>query len=177
MVSKEDIRALWGNAIIEYPSGVVAELAIPADSRTFLHDTGLPLESELEVRFSNEVAVLEEFIGTDNLAAKPDERNSYRIGTDGGTEICLKRGSGEVVSVDPTGQLPSRFVNSSIASFIVCLGIFAKYRTRIARLADDEIDELIPSTEAEIRKADDHALNHAENWWSVVVEQMQDGLL
>jgi len=181
MISAKELKALWGtDSIVVLPPALLADASIPQASKAFLSESGLPHRADLLVTFDiseRGLQTLSEFAQAGGLHAPLHGERFYRIGTDGGTQICLAVGSGEVVAVDVAGQLPDRFVNSTIQQFIGCLGLFRMHSQRIQGLPYDEIDRMVPAFEESVRSIDPKALAECENWWSVILEQMRDGLL
>jgi hypothetical protein len=98
------------------------------------------------------------------------------VGSDDGTRFVLV--SDAVFSVDPNGRLPRRFVNSSIAAFASCIEAHREYCDAVTD-ACSEAEELRVAERLAVvlAKIDSAALADPENWWSVVVEQVRDGLL
>ena len=98
------------------------------------------------------------------------------IGSDCGTRLELV--SEAVFSVDPDGRLPRRFVNSSRAAFASSIEAHRAYCSAITdALSLAEEDHAVESFAAALVDIDPAALAEPENWWSVVVEQLRDGLL
>jgi hypothetical protein len=81
------------------------------------------------------------------------------IGRDEQTLFCVEP-HGEVLAVDPDGVVPQRFVNASADHLARFLDVFAP-AWRAWRDVDDA----------------DAQLADGESFWSVVLEQMHDGLL
>jgi len=98
------------------------------------------------------------------------------VGNDDGAQLVLV--SDAVFSVDPKGRLPRRFVNSSIAAFASCIEAHREYCDAVTN-ASSEAEELRVGEllAAALAKIDSAALADPENWWSLVVEQVRDGLL
>jgi hypothetical protein len=82
---------------------------------------------------------------------------------------------GQVLAVSGDGS--ERFVNQSVELFGQCLALFENYRRVVRSVPDEQADPIIASTEAELHKADPAAFKNDENWWPLVVEQMNHGLL
>jgi hypothetical protein len=98
------------------------------------------------------------------------------LGSDDGTQLILV--SDAVNSVDPKGRLPRRFVNSSIAAFASCIEAHREYCDAVTDASSD-VEELRVAERLAVAlaKIDSAALADPEHWWSVVVEQVRDGLL
>jgi len=155
-------------------------LDIPSAAKLALEQIGLPREVEpfftTNIQETGILALGEysRFTGTEMLS-QGDEL--YRIGSDYGTEVCIRKGSGEVVSVDVQREYPTRFINTGLPQFIECLYVVSVERAEFVSLDDEEIDRRVLGIEREIARVDQRALQDDENWWAVIVEQMKDGLL
>jgi hypothetical protein len=104
--------------------------------------------------------------------------NLIIFGDDYGTSLCLNLDDGCVYSVDPNNELPTRFVNSNVELLAKSLFAHRRYQSAITK-ADSEGEQLqaVRILRAELVSLDSKAFNEAENWWAVVLEQMEDGLL
>lgn len=101
--------------------------------------------------------------------------NCISIGSDNGTEICINSNN-EIVSVDTYGVYPQRFVNSSLEQFFECVAIYLIYSDRLMSVDDDEIGVLVGEIKQKFIHVDERTLNDEDNWWSVILEQVEDGL-
>ena len=99
------------------------------------------------------------------------------IGTDSGTEIRVAPG-GAVFSVDPRGELTTRFMNSSIGQLADCVAAYADYSARVATVGDEaQARGLVLQLRGTMARIDAAALGSSEVWWALVLEQAEDGLL
>lgn len=144
-----------------YPADVVAALPIPSSAKDVLTDVGLPRETEF-------------FTAADALQVTPD--GQVRIGTDYGTDILLDA-DGRVRSVSESGEYPERFVNSDLPAFVRSLAIVIEKREEYAGESNDVLDEQVEVLAATLLDIDENVFADPENWWSVIFEQMRDGLL
>ena len=94
------------------------------------------------------------------------------IGDDGGGRLELD--GDRIFSRDPTGQLPTRFVNSSLQQLQSCIDA---HRVYAGTVRDDGNGLAAGVFAAVIRRIDVECFAAPENWWAVVVEQTRDGLL
>lgn len=167
MVVHEDLVRLWGEGnVVRYdPSRV--DVALPANAADALENVGLPkaVDPLFEVR---DLSILE---------SRDQGRLYCRFGTDHGTDLCVALDDGAVMSLSVAGDYPDRFVNTSLPAFIEFLLLVSDARRRFLDLGDDEIDLLIADLETRLRRLDDRALADPDDWWSVIIEQMKDGLL
>ena len=100
------------------------------------------------------------------------------IGTDGGTELHVVPSKGDVVSVAPHGDSPSRFVNSSVEQLARSVAAYARYAQRVAGVDDEAAARrLVDQLRREIAGIDTAATADPEAWWSLILEQADDGLL
>jgi hypothetical protein len=100
------------------------------------------------------------------------------FGDDYGTKLHLSLSDGHIQSIDVEGKHLSRFMNSSIGQ----LSAFIKeydhaQENRQKALTDDEQKRFLESFRANLKSIDASALDNPDNWWSTIIEQMEDGLL
>jgi len=65
----------------------------------------------------------------------------------------------------------------SVERFGECLAYYEQYRRSAPGLSEPEAVKLVAAAEARMRKADPAAFADPENWWPVIIEQMNDGFL
>jgi hypothetical protein len=97
------------------------------------------------------------------------------IGDDYGTELRVRFNDGAVISLDPQGELPCRFVNASIEHLAEFIAAYRSYCGLASAEAD--IDPLVRQLRERLIAIDPAAFADHENWWAVVLEQSEDGLL
>ena len=98
------------------------------------------------------------------------------IGSDYGTELRMVDSA--IVSVDPTGTLPDRFTNSSIEQLAACLEAHDRFTHTVDAAGNEEAESLaVDAFVSAIRQIDPDCLSDPENWWTVVIEQIQTGNL
>jgi hypothetical protein len=98
------------------------------------------------------------------------------LGHDGGTFLVVSA-DGSVVSIEPGADGAERFVNSSRHQFTDSLAILRDaWRVR-AELSESDADEQASRLRAEVSALDAAAVEHADHWWSLIFEQLEQGLL
>ncbi|MBR6771214.1 MAG: SUKH-4 family immunity protein [Lachnospiraceae bacterium] len=100
------------------------------------------------------------------------------IGDDLGLAICLSLSSEpdmeqEVVSVDPEQEYPPRFVNKSLEALLEFIVIFLRYQDRLRE--EDDVESVLAEVRKEFTRMDIRALENEENWWTVILEQIELG--
>lgn len=98
------------------------------------------------------------------------------LGHDEGT-FFTRRDDGTIVSVDPTGFHQERFVNGSEEGFTASLALFVPTWQALEGSKDDEAEARVANLRTRLDAIDPMALRDADSWWSVVLEQVQSGLL
>ncbi|MFC3999660.1 SUKH-4 family immunity protein [Nocardiopsis sediminis] len=106
-----------------------------------------------------------------------------RIGSDGGTAVTVQCvggengvGAGCIWSVDITSGI-GRYINHSAAAFGACLAVVTGVLPRLRGADPHAAGAIVAEFQDAVAAIDPSALGDPENWWSVVVEQMWDGLL
>ena len=106
---------------------------------------------------------------------KLNEKNIV-IGNDLCTDICINI-KGEIVSVDPQQVYPTRFINADLECFIQFIIIYLSHEERIIDASDDEINKILNDIRKEFDIVDKLVLQNEENWWSIILEQIEWGLM
>jgi hypothetical protein len=157
-----DVVRLFGeDNIARFPADAVASWPVPSSARDILANVGVPGETDF-------------FAAAE--APQVLSAGLTQIGTDYGTNICLDS-AGRVHSIDPSGEYPDRFVNSGLEAFLRFLALVLAERTASEGLSDDELDERVEVLADVLVGLDKVAFEDPESWWSVIFEQMRDGLL
>ncbi len=97
------------------------------------------------------------------------------IGDDYGTELRVRLSDGAVYSIDPDSQLPVRFVNSGIEQLAKFIQLYRS--STEAATSDTDTATLARQMRARLALLDPPVFDNSENWWAVVLEQAEDGLL
>jgi hypothetical protein len=82
------------------------------------------------------------------------------IGDDYGSNLCVRLSDGTVWAIDPRGEMPTRFVNSSIQHLSKCI--------EATKTVTDA-----KGLRGALAKSDPEALSREENWWACWVEDAE----
>ena len=134
-------------------------------TKKILCDIGLPYEPLNFIQFN-----IEEI---DNINF---DEEYIIIGNDFGTNICVNN-KDEVVSVDGESEYPIRFINKNLESFLEFVVIILKYENEIEESDDDEIHQVMQKIRKEFDEVDIKALSSEDNWWSIILEQFELGVM
>ena len=102
--------------------------------------------------------------------------DGHVIGKDEATVFVVAQ-DGSVWSIDPTGVLPQRFVNSSTACLAIFLADLPPLWRTLDGVNDDEVEPIVNKLVLRLQSVDPPALGDADTYWAVVVEQIRLGLL
>ncbi|MET7640330.1 SUKH-4 family immunity protein [Streptomyces sp. NPDC005438] len=111
------------------------------------------------------------------------DSGSYLVmGQDFGRQICVQYGTAHIVAVPmeagPGGQpQPPQFVNTGLPEFVRCLALLGRMWPLRYGLTPDQAGRWTVDFQMQLAGLDPAALSSAETWWSVLLEQMWDGLL
>jgi len=135
------------------------------NTKKILCDIGLPKEPLGFIKFN-----------IDELKTLKHEDDFVIIGTDLGTNICINKND-EIISVDFENEYPTRLINKNLESFLHFIVIFLLHEDEINSADDDTISQIIQKIKAEFEQIDELALNNQENWWSIILEQIETGMM
>jgi hypothetical protein len=100
----------------------------------------------------------------------------YAIGWDLGRDLGVAPSDDGVFAVDPLGELPDCFVNSSVADLAAFLDAVVEARPRFADLDDAQAERIVAETRVRLASHDARAFSAADTWWSLVFEQLEIGM-
>ncbi|EST32550.1 hypothetical protein N566_20030 [Streptomycetaceae bacterium MP113-05] len=115
-------------------------------------------------------------------AQPASDAGSYLVmGNDFGRQLCVQYGTAHIVAV-PLEATPDggtghpQFVNTGLPEFIRCLALLGRmWRLRYG-LTPEQAGRWTVDFQLQLAMLDPAALSTPENWWSVLLEQMWDGL-
>lgn len=104
------------------------------------------------------------------------------LGDNEGSEIGIHSKTEELYffSADPA-SIQRRFINSDIAKWLMFLKIYLSYRPQLVNAMEVEDDEdkvlaIVDHMKRKFNQVDSKALLDEESYWSVILEQIEDGL-
>jgi len=161
----------FGSSLIPVSNPTLDHFALPEEMKVFLKSFGLPLEGVdgLLIHFYANAEVL--------VVDIHSQERFLIIGDDYGTKLGMKENTGEILSIDPNGKLPTRFVNSSILTLLAFLETYSKEQPKLAQASDEEASEIVANMKEKLRTLDARSLDDPENWWSLILEQTEQGLM
>ncbi len=164
-----EIKGFWNDKLSRVSSVTISERELSADLRAFLSNVGLPKECPLLVNFYTGVGLLDQL--------NYESEIFYVVGDDYGTKICIRAKTEDVWAIDPNGEIPRRFISTSVRLFLVLLQIYLSRQDELRDASDEDAVILVQQMRGQFNRVDAHALEDPENWWSVILEQTEQGLL
>ncbi|MFF8832600.1 SUKH-4 family immunity protein [Streptomyces sp. NPDC015131] len=128
------------------------------------------------------VPTLAELAAQRQVQPASDAGSYLVVGSDFGRAVCVQYGTAHIVAVPveagPGGRpVAPQFVNSGLPEFTRCLALLGRmWRLRFG-LTPEQAGRWTVDFQAQLAMLDPAALSSPESWWSVLLEQMWDGLL
>lgn len=128
------------------------------------------------------VPTLAELAAQRQVQPASDAGSYLVIGSDFGRAICVQYGTAHIVAVPveagPGGQpVPPQFVNTGLPEFTRSMALLGRmWRLRFG-LNPEQAGRWTVDFQAQLAMLDPAALASPDSWWSVLLEQMWDGLL
>ncbi|MEV7421357.1 SUKH-4 family immunity protein [Streptomyces sp. NPDC091212] len=128
------------------------------------------------------VPTLAELAAQRQVRAAADAGSYLVMGSDFGRALCVQYGTAHIMAVPveagPDGQSAApQFVNTGLSEFTRSLALLGRmWRLRYG-LNPEQAGRWTVDFQAQLAALDPAALSSPENWWSVLLEQMWDGLL
>lgn len=182
----QELAAAFGPGVFRFDQGAVSRQGVPDIVAHTLVVAGLPLDMGpffwAQAQPGRPVPTLAELAQERGVAAGPDAGSYLVMGSDFGKAICVQYGTANIVAVPveagPGGApVPPQFVNTGLPEFARCLGLLGRmWRLRFG-LNQEQAGRWTVDFQAQLAALDPAALGSPESWWSVLLEQMWDGLL
>ncbi|MEV0530219.1 SUKH-4 family immunity protein [Kitasatospora sp. NPDC050463] len=178
----QELGQAFGPNVFLFEQRAVSRQGVPEPVAQTLMWAGLPREFGpffwAQAQEGRPIPTLAELAAERGLAGGPDFGGYLVLGNDYGRQLCVQYGTAHVVAVDidGTGE-PPRFVNSGVPEFVRALALLGRmWRLRYG-LTPDQAGRWTTDFQAQLAAIDPAALQSADTWWAVLLEQFWDGLL
>ncbi|MGV9337570.1 SUKH-4 family immunity protein [Streptomyces sp. NPDC003688] len=181
-----ELAAAFGPGVHRFDQQAVSRQGVPPVVAHTLVVAGLPLDMGpffwAQAQPGRPVPTLAELAAERGVRSASDAGSYLVMGTDFGKAICVQYGTANIVAVPvesgPGGSpVPPQFVNTGLVEFTRCLALLGRmWRLRYG-LNQEQAGRWTVDFQAQLASLDPAALGSPETWWSVLLEQMWDGLL
>jgi hypothetical protein len=182
----QELAAAFGPGVFRFEQAAVSRQGVPPVVAHTLVAAGLPLDMGpffwAQAQPGRPVPTLAELAQERGVLSAPDAGSYLVMGSDFGKAVCVQYGTANIVAVPveagPGGtSVPPQFVNSGLPEFARCLALLGRmWRLRFG-LNQEQAGRWTVDFQAQLASLDPPALGSPESWWSVLLEQMWDGLL
>ncbi|WP_411106955.1 SUKH-4 family immunity protein [Streptomyces sp. cmx-4-9] len=172
-VFRFDQRAVSRQGVPEIVAQTLMYSGLPVDFGPFFWAQAVP---------GQPVPTLAELAAQRQVQPASDAGSYLVVGSDFGKALCVQYGTAHIVAVPVEGgpggaPVPPQFVNSSLPQFVRCMAMLGHMWRLRQHLTPEQAGRWTVDFQANLAGLDSAALASAENWWSVLLEQMWDGLL
>ncbi|MFE9452540.1 SUKH-4 family immunity protein [Streptomyces sp. NPDC006739] len=182
----QELAAAFGPGVFRFEQAAVSRQGVPPVVAHTLMAAGLPLDMGpffwAQAQPGRPVPTLAELAQERGVRPAPDAGSYLVMGTDFGRAVCVQYGTANIVAVPVEagpggGSVPPQFVNTGLPEFTRCLALLGRmWRLRFG-LNQEQAGRWTVDFQAQLASLDPAALGSPESWWSVLLEQMWDGLL
>ncbi|MFH8891534.1 SUKH-4 family immunity protein, partial [Streptomyces sp. NPDC017949] len=172
-VFRFDQRAVSRQGVPDIVAQTLMWAGLPVDFGPFFWAQAVP---------GQPVPTLAELAAQRQVQPASDAGSYLVVGSDFGKALCVQYGTAHIVAVPveagPGGApVPPQFVNSSLPQFARSLAMLGHMWRLRQHLTPEQAGRWTVDFQANLAGLDSAALASPENWWSVLLEQMWDGLL
>ncbi|MBZ9643960.1 SUKH-4 family immunity protein, partial [Streptomyces sp. PSKA30] len=182
----QELAGAFGPGVFRFEQAAVSRQGVPPVVAQTLVMAGLPLDMGpffwAQAQPGRPVPTLAELAAERGVQPASDAGSYLVMGSDFGKAICVQYGTANIVAVPveagPGGApVPPQFVNTGLPEFVRCLALLGRmWRLRFG-LNQEQAGRWTVDFQAQLASLDPAALGSPESWWSVLLEQMWDGLL
>ncbi|MFV0135411.1 SUKH-4 family immunity protein [Streptomyces sp. HMX87] len=182
----QELAAAFGPGVFRFEQAAVSRQGVPPVVAHTLMAAGLPMDMGpffwAQAQPGRPVPTLAELAAERGAQPASDAGSYLVVGSDFGKALCVQYGTAHIVAVPveagPGGApVPPQFVNSGLPEFARCLALLGRmWRLRYG-LNQEQAGRWTVDFQAQLAALDPAALGSPESWWSVLLEQMWDGLL
>ncbi|MFJ2719233.1 SUKH-4 family immunity protein [Streptomyces sp. NPDC087437] len=182
----QELAAAFGPGVFRFEQAAVSRQGVPPVVAHTLVVAGLPMDMGpffwAQAQPGRPVPTLAELAAERGVQPASDAGSYLVMGSDFGKAICVQYGTANIVAVPveagPGGApVAPQFVNTGLPEFARCLALLGRmWRLRFG-LNQEQAGRWTVDFQAQLAALDPAALGSPESWWSVLLEQMWDGLL
>ncbi|MFE1802808.1 SUKH-4 family immunity protein [Streptomyces sp. NPDC059517] len=182
----QELAAAFGPGLFRFDQAAVSRQGVPPIVAHTLVVAGLPVDMNpffwAQAQPGRPVPTLAELAQERGIQPGADAGSYLVMGSDFGKAICVQYGTANIVAVPveagPGGApVPPQFVNTGLPEFARSLALLGRmWRLRFG-LNQEQAGRWTVDFQAQLAAIDPAALGSPESWWSVLLEQMWDGLL
>ncbi|MFZ3595156.1 SUKH-4 family immunity protein [Streptomyces sp. BH104] len=185
----QELAAAFGPGVFRFDQRAVSRQGVPDTVAHTLVVAGLPSDFGpffwAQAQPGRPVPTLAELAQERGVRAASDAGSYLVMGSDFGKALCVQYGTANIVAVPVEAgaentagtPAPPQFVNSGLPEFARSLALLGRmWRLRFG-LNQEQAGRWTVDFQAELNAIDSAALGSPETWWSVLLEQMWDGLL
>ncbi|RMI37491.1 SUKH-4 family immunity protein, partial [Streptomyces triticirhizae] len=186
VIGQELAEAFGPQLVFRYEPHFAARQGVPEIVANTLAWSGLPVEIPpffwARAQPGMPIPTLAEVAMERGVRPAPDAGSYLVVGSDFGKQLCVQYGTAHIVAVPleagPGGQpVPPQFVNASLPQFARCMALLGRmWRLRYG-LTSEQAGRWTKDFQAQLASLDPMTVADPESWWSVLLEQMWDGLL
>ncbi|MFE7647079.1 SUKH-4 family immunity protein [Streptomyces phaeoluteigriseus] len=182
----QEMAAAFGPGVFRFEQAAVSRQGVPPVVAHTLVVAGLPMDLGpffwAQAQPGRPVPTLAELAAERGVQPAADAGSYLVMGSDFGKAICVQYGTANIVAVPVEAgpgsvPVPPQFVNSGLPEFARCLALLGRmWRLRFG-LNQEQAGRWTVDFQAQLAALDPAALGSPESWWSVLLEEMWDGLL
>lgn len=182
----QELAGAFGPGVFRFEQIAVSRQGVPPIVAHTLVVAGLPLDMGpffwAQAQPGRPVPTLAELAVERGVQPASDAGSYLVMGSDFGKAICVQYGTANIVAVPveagPGGApVPPQFVNTGLPEFARCLALLGRmWRLRFG-LNPEQAGRWTVDFQMQLAALDPAALGSPDSWWSVLLEQMWDGLL
>lgn len=182
----QELAAAFGPGLFRFDQAAVSRQGVPPIVAHTLVVAGLPVDMNpffwAQAQPGRPVPTLAELAQERGVQPASDAGSYLVMGSDFGKAVCVQYGTANIVAVPveagPGGApVPPQFVNTGLPEFARSLALLGRmWRLRFG-LNQEQAGRWTVDFQAQLAALDPAALGSPESWWSVLLEQMWDGLL
>ncbi|MGW5349970.1 SUKH-4 family immunity protein [Streptomyces sp. NPDC004031] len=187
VIGQELAGAFGPQGVFRFDQRAVSRQGVPDIVAQTLMWAGLPMDFGpffwAQAQPGQPVPTLAELAAARGVQPTADAGSYLVMGNDFGRQLCVQYGTAQIVALPleggPAGSPPAapQFVNSSLPEFARCMALLGRmWRLRIG-LTPEQAGHWTVDFQAQLAAQDPAAIASPDNWWSVLIEQMWDGLL
>ncbi|MFD5488956.1 SUKH-4 family immunity protein [Streptomyces virginiae] len=183
----QELAAAFGpQGVFRFDQRAVSRQGVPEIVAQTLMWAGLPVDFGpffwAQAAPGQPVPTLAELAGQRQVQPATDAGSYLVIGSDFGKALCVQYGTAHIVAVPVEGgpggaPVPPQFVNSSLPQFVRSMAMLGHMWRLRQHLTPEQAGRWTVDFQANLAGLDSAALSSPESWWSVLLEQMWDGLL